>query len=123
MTPCSSGNSPTSGHQIGFASSAPRAAWTGSAPTSAQWWRQGLQPAGPIALRPELGLERHLIQRRNPRFQPVFRSKSRNACVGEPRPQYPFIAGDDGGAVVVRLDIGDKREPRCGGASGVRSAK
>ncbi len=32
--------------------------------------------------------------------------------IGKPRPQHPFVAGDDHRAAVLGLDIGDEAEPR-----------
>ena len=45
------------------------------------------------------------------------------ASIGEAGAQHAFVAGDDGGAVVLRLDVGDEGEPGGGGPSAVRSAK
>ena len=40
------------------------------------------------------------------------------AGIGEARAQHALVAGDDGGAVVVCLDVGDEGKPGRGGTFG-----
>ena len=80
---------------------------------------QAPQPPHPVALAAQLGVEGDMLQPRHAGFQPRLAVQvPEMPRVGEAGAQHAFVAGDDGGAAVRRLDVGDEGEPGRGAAVG-----
>ena len=71
--------------------------------------RQGGQPANAVALGAQFGVECHLVQCGDAGFQPGLAIQvPEMAGIGKAGAENAFVAGDDDGAIVVGLDIGDE---------------
>ena len=103
-----------------LASSAARSASAAPASTSgAIMLGQAPQPRDPVALGAQFGVEGDVVQRRHAAFQPGLAVQvPEMPGIGEAGAQHAFVAGDDGRAAVLGLDVGDEGEPGRGLAVG-----
>ncbi len=75
--------------------------------------RQRFHPRHLLGERAELRVKHDVLQRRHPAFERRLAILiPEEFGVGEARAQHPLVPGDDGGALVLRLHIGDEQEAR-----------
>ena len=95
---------------------AARADWAGTgADQGGDRFRQAGQAANAITLGAQFGVESDAVQSGNTGFQASLTVEVPEVpSICEAGAEHAFVARDDDRAVVIRLDVGDEGEPRCG---------